>query len=55
VAGDASPHHPIERVIGQAIGVEAGSDGLQIGHASRDDSGSVSSATELNVFFDHTF
>jgi hypothetical protein len=31
-----------------------GVDGLEIRHASRDDSGSVSSATELDVFFDHT-
>jgi hypothetical protein len=35
------------------MGVEMGFDGLEIRHASRDDSGSVSSATELKVFFDH--
>jgi hypothetical protein len=43
-----------ERVLGQVIGVEVGSDGLEIRHASRDISGSVSSATEFKVFFDHT-
>jgi hypothetical protein len=43
----------IEQVIGQVIGVEVGFDGLEIRHASRDYSGSVSSATELKVFFDH--
>jgi hypothetical protein len=37
------------------MGVEVGFDGLEIRHASRDDSGSVSGATELMVFFDHTF
>jgi hypothetical protein len=31
-----------------------GVDGLETRHASRDDSSSVSSATELKVFFDHT-
>jgi hypothetical protein len=40
----------IERVLGQVIGVEVGFDGLKIRHASRDDSGSVPSATELKVF-----
>jgi hypothetical protein len=44
----------VERVIGQVIGVEVNFDGLEILHVSRDDSGSVSSATELKVFFDHT-
>jgi hypothetical protein len=43
-----------ERVIGQVIGVEVGFDGLEIRQAIRDDSDSVSSATELKVFFDHT-
>jgi hypothetical protein len=31
-----------------------GFDGLEIRHASQDDSGSISSAMELKVFFDHT-
>jgi hypothetical protein len=44
----------VERVIGQVIGVEVGFDGLEIRHPSRDDSSSVSSATELKVLFDHT-
>jgi hypothetical protein len=44
----------VERVIGQVIGVEVGFDRLEIHHASRDDSGSVPSAMELKVFFDHT-
>jgi hypothetical protein len=44
----------IERVIGQVIGVVVGFDGLEICHASRDDSGSVSGATERKIFFDHT-
>jgi hypothetical protein len=42
----------VERVIGQVIGVEMGYDGLEIRHVSRDDFGSVSSATELKVFCD---
>jgi hypothetical protein len=37
------------------MGVEMGFDGLEIRLASRDDSGSVSDATELKVFFDHSF
>jgi hypothetical protein len=45
----------IKPVIGQVIGVELRFGGLEIFHASRDDSGSVSSATELKVLFDHTF
>jgi hypothetical protein len=45
----------IERVTGQFSGIEVGFDGLEIRHAPRDDSGSVASATELNVSFDHTF
>jgi hypothetical protein len=45
----------VERVIGQVIGVKVKFYGLEIRHASRDDSGSVSGATELDVFFDHTF
>jgi hypothetical protein len=43
----------IERVLGQVIGVEVGFHGLEIRHASRDDSGFASSATELKVPFDH--
>jgi hypothetical protein len=39
----------IERAIGEVIGVEVGFEGLEMRHASRDDSGSVSSATELKV------
>jgi hypothetical protein len=35
----------IEQVIGQVTGVDVEFDGLEIRHASRDDSGSVSSAT----------
>jgi hypothetical protein len=31
-----------------------GLDGLEIHHDSRDDSGSVSSATELKILHDHT-
>jgi hypothetical protein len=45
----------IERVLGEFIGVEVGFDGLEIRHASRDDSGSITIATEVKVFFDHTF
>jgi hypothetical protein len=37
------------------MGVEVGSGGLEIRHASRDDSGSVSGVTELKVSFDHNF
>jgi hypothetical protein len=37
------------------MGVEVGFDGLEIRHASCDDSGSVSGATELEVFFEHNF
>jgi hypothetical protein len=37
------------------MGVEVGFDGLEIRLASRDDSGSVSGATELKVFFDQNF
>jgi hypothetical protein len=40
-----------ERVVGQVLAVEIGFDVLEIRH----DSGSVRSATELEVFFDHTF
>jgi hypothetical protein len=36
----------VEHVIGQVIGVEVGFDGLEIRHASRDDSGSIPSAME---------
>jgi hypothetical protein len=45
----------VEGVVGQVVGVEVGFDGLEIRHASRADSGSVSGATELKVFFDHNF
>jgi hypothetical protein len=45
----------IERVVGQFIGVEEGSDRLETRHASRDVSGSVSSTTYLNIFFAHIF
>jgi hypothetical protein len=41
----------VQRVIGQVTGVEVGFDGLEIRHASRDDSASFSSVTELKVFF----
>jgi hypothetical protein len=44
----------VKCVIGQVIGVKVGFDILEIRHASHDDSGSVSSATELKGFFDHT-
>jgi hypothetical protein len=44
----------IERIIGQVIGVEVGFHLLEIRQSSRDDSGSVSGATELKVFFDRT-
>jgi hypothetical protein len=40
----------VQRVIGQVIGVEVGSDGLEIRYTSRVDSGFVPSATELKVF-----
>jgi hypothetical protein len=45
----------VEGVIGQVMGVEVGFDVLDIRHASRDDSGSVSDATELKVFFYQNF
>jgi hypothetical protein len=45
----------IERVIGQVIGVEVEFDGLEIRPTSHDDSGTVSSDTNLKVLFDHTF
>jgi hypothetical protein len=44
----------IERAIGQVTDVEVGFHVWEIGHASRDGSGSIYSATELKVFFDHT-
>jgi hypothetical protein len=37
------------------MGFEVGFDRLEIRHASRVDSGSVSTATGLKVFFGHTF
>jgi hypothetical protein len=45
----------IEGVIGKIIDVEVRFNRLEIRSASRDDSGSVSSAIELRVFFDYTF
>jgi hypothetical protein len=42
-----------EGVLGQALAVEVGFDGLEIRHASRVDSCSVSCATELEVFTCH--
>jgi hypothetical protein len=39
-----------ERVIGQFIAVEVGSNGFEFHHASRDDFGSVSRATEVKNF-----
>jgi hypothetical protein len=42
-------------VIGQVMGVEVGFDGLEIRHASCDDSGSISGATELKVFLTTIF
>jgi hypothetical protein len=44
-----------EGVVGQVLVAEVGFDGSEIHHASRDDSCPVSCATELEVFFDHTF
>jgi hypothetical protein len=44
-----------EGVVGEVLAVEVGFAGLEIRHASRDDSGSVSCATELEVFPYHTF
>jgi hypothetical protein len=60
VAGGVSPlscvfGFGIERGIEQVMGVEVGFDGLEIRLGSRDDSASVSSATELKIFFDDTF
>jgi hypothetical protein len=37
------------------MGVEVGFDGFEIRHASREDSGSVSSATELESFLGPQF
>jgi hypothetical protein len=45
----------VERVIGHVISVQVGFDGSEFLRVSRDDSGSVSGATELKVFFDHNF
>jgi hypothetical protein len=44
----------VERLIGHVIDIEVRYEGSDIRHASRVDSGSVSSATELKVFFNHT-
>jgi hypothetical protein len=44
-----------EGVVGQVLAVEVGFDGLEIRHASHDDSCSVSYATELTVSTYHTF
>jgi hypothetical protein len=47
-------YHSLRRFYGFRIEPIIGSfDGLEIRHASRDDSGSVSSATELKVSFEH--
>jgi hypothetical protein len=40
---------------GQVIGVDVGFDGLEIRDDYRDDRVTVSSATDLEVSFDHTF
>jgi hypothetical protein len=45
----------VEGVIGQIVGVEVEFDLSEIRNASRDDSGFVSGATELKVFFDYIF
>jgi hypothetical protein len=44
-----------EGAVGQVLAVEVEFDELEIRHASRDDSGSISCATELEVFTYHTF
>jgi hypothetical protein len=44
-----------EGLVGQVLAVEVRFDGLEIRYASRDDSCSVSCATELEVFNYHTF
>jgi hypothetical protein len=44
-----------EGVVGQVLAVEMGFDGMEIRHASRDESSSVSYSTELEVFTYHTF
>jgi hypothetical protein len=44
-----------EGIVGQVLAVEVGFDGLEIRHASPDDSFSVSCATELEIFTYHTF
>jgi hypothetical protein len=42
-------------VIGEVIVCEMGFDGFETRYAFDDDFGSVSGATELEVFFDHAF
>jgi hypothetical protein len=44
-----------EGVVGQISDVEVGFGGLEIRHASRDDSCFVSCATELDIFTYYTF
>jgi hypothetical protein len=44
-----------ESEVGEVLAVEIGFDGLEIRHASRDDSSSVSCVTELAVSTYHTF
>jgi hypothetical protein len=60
VVGGLSPPYGLfgfgeEGIVGQVLAVEVGVDGLEIRHSSRDDSCSVSCATELEVFTYHTF
>jgi hypothetical protein len=53
VKGDVSAPSRVFRIwdrMRQVIGVEVGFGGMEIRHASRDDSGSVSSATEPRSF-----
>jgi hypothetical protein len=44
-----------KRVTRQVTGVEVGFDGLETRHVYRDDSGSVSGARELKLFFEQIF
>jgi hypothetical protein len=44
-----------KKVVGEVLAIEVGFDGLEIRHASRDDSCSISCAMELEVFTYHTF
>jgi hypothetical protein len=45
----------VDRLIGHVLGVEVGFNGLEIHNASRDDSGSDSSARELKLEFENNF